>query len=104
MSAVLSVQRFGNPAGQPAIFSKMEMQLSPFLDATFWNYCLQKTLVRNGSAIQIRMEQFGDIHVRHIVIERPSDAKFFGQILDIPDSIARTMDAAGDIPLCVPKV
>ena len=43
MSAVLSVQRFGNPAGQPAIFSKMEMQLSPFLDATFWNYCLQKT-------------------------------------------------------------
>ena len=44
MSAVLSVQRFGNPAGQPAIFSKMEMQLSPFLDATFWNYCLQKTL------------------------------------------------------------
>ena len=27
MSAVLSVQRFGNPAGQPAIFSKMEMQL-----------------------------------------------------------------------------
>ena len=43
MSAVLSVQRFGNPAGQPAIFSKMEMHLSPFLDATFWNYCLQKT-------------------------------------------------------------
>ena len=45
MSAVLSVQRFGNPAGQPAIFSKMEMQLSPFLDATFWNYCLQKTML-----------------------------------------------------------
>ena len=47
MSAVLSVQRFGNPAGQPAIFSKMEMQLSPFLDATFWNYCLQKTTKGN---------------------------------------------------------
>jgi len=49
MSAVLSVQRFGNPAGQPAIFSKMEMQLSPFLDATFWNYCLQKTSVKASS-------------------------------------------------------
>ena len=43
MSVVLSVHRFGNPAGHPAIFSKTEMQLSPFWDATFWNYCLQKT-------------------------------------------------------------
>ena len=61
-------------------------------------------LVRYGNTIQIRMEQFGDILIRHIVIERPSDAKFFGQILDVANSIARTMDAAGDIPLCVPKV
>ena len=56
-------------------------------------------LVMYGSTIQIRMEQFGDILIRHIVIERPSDAKIFGQILDVG-----TMDAAGDIPLCVPKV
>ena len=41
MSAVLSVQRFGNPAGQPAIFSKMEMQLSPFLSATFGIFIMQ---------------------------------------------------------------
>ncbi|MGO5480353.1 hypothetical protein ACTQVS_09405, partial [Anaerovoracaceae bacterium HCP3S3_H6] len=33
----------GNPAGQPATFSKTEMQNSPFLSANFRNLHLQKT-------------------------------------------------------------
>lgn len=43
MSAVLPVLRFGEPIRRHATFSKMEVQSSPFLDATFWNYLLQKT-------------------------------------------------------------
>ena len=43
----------GNPAGQPATFSKTEMQHSPFLDATFWKKYLQKTIYKwqNGCCL-----------------------------------------------------
>jgi len=41
----------GNPAGQPATFSKTEMQHSPFLDATFWKKYLQKTAVKKVSKL-----------------------------------------------------
>ena len=43
MSAVLLHQRLITTFGQPATFSKMEMQDSPFLSATFGILYLQKT-------------------------------------------------------------
>ena len=44
MSAALLTKR-QVPAGQPATFSKTEMQNSPFLSANFRNLHLQKTFV-----------------------------------------------------------
>ena len=86
------------------VLTPKESEIHTFPRKFCMHVSIVRFLVRYGSTIQIRMEQFGDILIRHIVIERPSDAKFFGQILDVANSIARTMDAAGDIPLCVPKV
>ena len=53
MSAVLFLQRLGNPAGQPATFSKTEMQGSPFLPAKLGNSLLQKTRINGANASAI---------------------------------------------------
>jgi len=60
--------------------------------------------IRRCCSFLFGMEQPGEFTVRYIIIERPPDSKFPGKVVDISDRVPRTVKAAGNLPLCVPKV